>query len=983
MDDPWGSPWADELKSDVGLAIRRIDDGADRLEVAKASEALRNSVTATWGTSDNGSGDWEEDTGEKKGGLGLDGAAEQWSTPSRGRELEVVKDDIGALSPGWDNLSTSPAREVPELSPSLLAIPAAIAREPSPDPWVNAVPSDECATVGDNTSLEATILNPEPTEEATVDNSLDVFEVTVPQPESPGETTIEPKESALDQPVPEIIDGLDEASNEAIGLGIEVESENDLCAEGVEEEHHKSDDNILSSTQVPEHESSPPSSSLSDTSNHDEILPDSPRTSLDDEPKRSRIIRAVSPSVQELVENFDDVTEPEDELAVEDAKVEEETHGSIEPDDERAAITENNNPEDDEVEEESSAEEPDDDDFGGFGDFEEGISDDSEELVENHDSMKSPNSSELATRREEPSEIRLPKQLSGPVDFSINLTAVKGLFGDTEEKNDEAVEKVFIPDTIITDTFSSAEERKMWYRVSRYGTMRKFNTGDDENYVRISWAQSQVKQDTQKIVARWMEEDRNGGHVNLDGTSKGGSLFGWNDPNAPPVPLATVLDSKRKTVKLKAKIAADKAVEVPREELARHSSISESRSSSKPRKHSSTKSADSVTNVEATPQPSVAQFGWASTPTMQPTSGSDSFASQTDSFAKPFSLPMNSAFGHPGQSSPALRSPLPMSPIEPPPSFLQAVKKLRPISMPPPSTNSSNNMSTYSSSDDDDDDDDDDEWGEMVSSPVVTEAPKFPIPGLRHKKSMSLGTSFTNSIPVPNPRVTRLQSAFGHKSTSSLDNTLGNPKSLMISKSPLLSRTIIPSPISSNPSFVDLWSPPASTPVPIQSTAIPPPSPALSTTATTSTTFQSVSSLSSNTTFTDTWSQAPPNTSSALTPPLTSTWTQPSNPSIPPTSPSTSDPWASVDFSFFDAPAPAPKPTSLSRQTTNSRPQSYPAPPKPKTVSFSTPPRKFTPAPLAPVHTSHNSKTKFETEQDEIVKKIVGGLPDLRYMFRR
>ncbi|KAF7872193.1 hypothetical protein EAF04_003118 [Stromatinia cepivora] len=988
MDDPWGSPWADELNNDDGLGIRSIDDAAHGNQVAKASEALRNNINTTWKTSDDGFGDWEEDRGERKGGLGLDGTGEQWNTPKRGMELEVVKDDARALSPGWDNISTSPAREVPKLSPSLIAKPAAIAREPSPDPWANAASSDASATMEDKVSSEATTSNPEPIEEAIEEaikedpeeGSLEAFEATVPQSESGGETKVEPAEPALGETVPEATAGLDEASEKGIGLGIEGISESDLCAEDAdEEEQHKSDDIVLPSTPGPEHESSPPSSSPSDTDNHDELLPDSARTSLDEEPKRSRTIRAVSPSAQELVEHFDDLAEPEDEIAVEDVKLHDEA--LTEPDDEHVVVMKAKSSEDDEVQEDSNAEEPDDDDFGDFGDFEEGLSDDGEELVENHVS------SELATPHNEPSEIRSQKRPSGPVDFSINPSSVKTLFGETKEKDEESVEKIFIPDTIIADTFASAEERKMWYRISRYGTMRKYETRDDENYVRISWAQSQVKQDTQKIVARWMEEDRNSGHVSLGGTSKGGSLFGWNDPNAPPIPLATVLGSKRKSVKLEAKNVAKESVEVPRK-LARDRSRSKSRSSSKLREHSSTKSVESGIDVKAPPQPPVAQFGWASSPTTQTVSSSDNIPSNTDTFTKPLPLRMNSAFGDSRQSSSALRSPAPMSPIKPPPSFLQAVKKPRPISMPPPFSNSSSNMTIANLAavtNAADDDDDDDEWGEMVSSPVVTETPKFPARGLRHKKSMSLGNSFTNSITLPNPQVTKLQSELGHKSTSSLGDTLGNPKSPIVSQPPLLSSTNIPPPISSNPSFVDLWSTPASTPVPIQSTAIPPPSPALSATAISNPSPQPISSLSSNTSFTDTWSQPPPSLSSVSGSPTTSIWSQPSHSSIPPVPKSIQDPWASVDFSFFDTPtsAPATIPTFLSKPTANSRPQSYPAPPKPKTVTFSTPSPTSTHSLPPPVYTGHGSKTKSEMEQDEIVKRIVGGLPDLSYMLRR
>ncbi|TGO69980.1 hypothetical protein BOTNAR_0005g00620 [Botryotinia narcissicola] len=1023
MDDPWGSPWADELNNDDGLGIRSIDNVTDGIQVGKASEALRNNVNATWGTSDDGFGDWEEDTGKKKGGLGLDGAAEQWDTPNRGRELEVVKDDVGALSPGWGNSSPSPARAAPKLSPSLLAEPVAISREPSPDPWANAVHSGESATVEDKLISGATISNPEPfqevVKEATDDDyeveSPEVFEAIVSQTEDSDETKFESVEFPFNETAQTATGEINKESEEAIGLGIDLEPKSDLSTEITEEENHESDDTVLPSTQVPEHESSRPSSSPSDISHHDEPLPDSPRTSLDEEPKRSRTTRAVSPDVQEPAKECDDPAKLEDELVTEDVKSEEETDRSMESNNEHAAVTKSEVGEDEEIEQSSNAEEPevpeddeeleqssnakepDDDDFGDFGDFEEGFSDDGEEVTKNHNSIEQPISSELATPQDESSEISSPKRPTGPVDFSIDLTSVKTLFGEAKEDHNEGAEKIFIPDTIIADTFASTEERKMWYRVSRYGTMRKHNTGDDENYVRISWAPSQVKQETQKIVTRWMEEDRNDGHVGFGDTSKGGSLFGWNDPNAPPVPLATVLGSKRKSVKLEAKVAAKESVEVPSEsskELTPDQSGSKSRSPSKPRERSPTNSVDSGVNIKAPQPPPVAQFGWASSPAMQAASDSGITPPDTGSFMKTFTLPMNSSFGNMGQLSPALPSPVPKSPIEPPPSFAQAVKKPRPISMPPPSTNSSNGkpaslafISNDEEEEEEEDDDGDDEWGEMVSSPIVTEAPKFPTRGLRHKKSMSLGDTLASPITLPNPQVAKLQSGFSLNPKAKLEQIPG-PKSPITLQSPQLSGTI-PSPISSNPSFADLWSAPATTPMPIQSTALPPPSPALSATAFSDRLPQPVLSSPLKTSFTDTWSQPPPTSTSVSAPPITSTWSQPSSPSIPPPSTSMQDPWASVDFSFFDAPTPAPAiatgpaPMLLSKQTTKPRPQSYPAPPKPKTVTFSTPSPKSTPSPPVPTYASHDSKTKFEMEQDEIVKRIVGGLPNLGYMLRR
>jgi hypothetical protein len=106
----------------------------------------------------------------------------------------------------------------------------------------------------------------------------------------------------------------------------------------------------------------------------------------------------------------------------------------------------------------------------------------------------------------------------GPVEFTVDTSIFDRLYPGIEAKPPS--KKLFIPDTITRDSFSSTEERKTWYRISRYGTMRKYNAGDDENYVRVNWTQSQVRADALKIVARWIEEDRISGRVVLGGQQR-------------------------------------------------------------------------------------------------------------------------------------------------------------------------------------------------------------------------------------------------------------------------------------------------------------------------------------------------------------------------------------------------------------------------------------------------------------------------------
>jgi hypothetical protein len=80
-----------------------------------------------------------------------------------------------------------------------------------------------------------------------------------------------------------------------------------------------------------------------------------------------------------------------------------------------------------------------------------------------------------------------------------------------------------------------------------------------------------------------------------------------------------------------------------------------------------------------------------------------------------------------------------------------------------------------------------------------------------------------------------------------------------------------------------------------------------------------------------------------------------------------SDPWASADFSFFEAPrAPQPK------YVTALVPKAIPT----KSVTFGTP----TSATELP---RRDQRSREEIEHDRIVQNVIKSLPDLTYMLRR
>ncbi|TQN72613.1 hypothetical protein CSHISOI_02843 [Colletotrichum shisoi] len=132
--------------------------------------------------------------------------------------------------------------------------------------------------------------------------------------------------------------------------------------------------------------------------------------------------------------------------------------------------------------------------------------------------------------------------------FETDLGKLDILLPDASLDGSELPEDV--PDRIIHDSFTSISERKMWYRLSRNESLRKYNAVEDENYVRINWTNSTLRQDTLKTVRRWIEEDSFGGRAFRSGSTRnagGGKSFGWDATTAAtPVDLDRVFGRKQK-----------------------------------------------------------------------------------------------------------------------------------------------------------------------------------------------------------------------------------------------------------------------------------------------------------------------------------------------------------------------------------------------------------------------------------------------------
>lgn len=113
-------------------------------------------------------------------------------------------------------------------------------------------------------------------------------------------------------------------------------------------------------------------------------------------------------------------------------------------------------------------------------------------------------------------------------DFIDPLATTNTSFEDKEEistshvrfpQSNSAMDELFPvsvdpadgPPLIDDNLISSTSQRKAWYLISRAGTMREYESGDFERYMRVKWQGSAVQARVGSIVSRWIAEDRMGG----------------------------------------------------------------------------------------------------------------------------------------------------------------------------------------------------------------------------------------------------------------------------------------------------------------------------------------------------------------------------------------------------------------------------------------------------------------------------------------
>ncbi|PFH60138.1 hypothetical protein XA68_11411 [Ophiocordyceps unilateralis] len=255
-----------------------------------------------------------------------------------------------------------------------------------------------------------------------------------------------------------------------------------------------------------------------------------------------------------------------------------------------------------------------------------------------------------------------PPEKTAKVSYPIDLSTLDSIFPSVPP----LPESEPVPISPANDTFTSVSERKAWYRISRPGSMRRHDLGDEDGYTRVGWAKSRTRERTLKIVRRWMEEDSIGTRPGLGRRLGSGAsmVFNWDSPAA-PVKIGELLKREKK------------------EEEERVAG-----------KTSAVAAFDWSTSLSRTPGTSDGSSQLFS----EGQARVDSLSSQSHHKAQPSNADV---FSQPVDDTPSLKAPMSIPAISKPPAQVAAAAAA-------------------------DDFDDDDDWGEMISASSTLAATNSP-----------------------------------------------------------------------------------------------------------------------------------------------------------------------------------------------------------------------------------------------------------------
>jgi hypothetical protein len=601
-----------------------------------------------------------------------------------------------------------------------------------------------------------------------------------------------------------------------------------------------------------------------------------------------------------------------------------------------------------------------------FGEFEEDAPDldkpQDQAVIEVDDESRSTDSGEDAQEEKRYEEQPITGSTSA---LAVDSTLIAELFPLAKAADE--------PDEAPGDPIYSTPARKAWYRLTRKQTMREFNTGnDDDNYIRVTWPNSHVRAEVNKVVSRWAREDRTSGN----GPGARASFY-WDSPA--PVQSEWQHSHSRTTSAAPSPVtAAPVRHSLPALSTTASAAFDWSSPSaplspdpwtpSKPDSHSpftpTTLKHPAVTKVQR-------QEGRAVSVDLTPRKSEQALHKRTASALQPT---------HETTTATNLISPLVSSP---------STNKADPWAD-PSIPDGLTTMTQFADVPANDDDDDDDEWGEMVQSPTVSSS--FQLDPLPHS------TSHANLLPPP-PQPTRLStvenSSRQAEPAETMDATpIVRLKTIISPTSAIFKQNaFIPHHAEQGPIGPGLLKPAnRSARSTLEKTEVKPPP--RSNEVGGSTVSKDITQVDGADDF-SAWESAEGHQTSLV--PAQTTTSPISHPSPPPSQPirpSTPPPpaqqpidaWADADFSIFESMPPPSMTTPQRRVQDPSDPFSiFDAPEAVSTTpkSFTrSPPRNATPPPAQPLTGATNSVQRRKAEEDQIIGDILRGLPDLGYMLR-
>ncbi|KAL1646746.1 hypothetical protein SLS61_007660 [Didymella pomorum] len=519
------------------------------------------------------------------------------------------------------------------------------------------------------------------------------------------------------------------------------------------------------------------------------------------------------------------------------------------------------------------------------------------------------------------------------------------------------------------DPIFSTSARKAWYRLTRKQTMREFNHGgNDDNYVRVTWTNSTVRTEVNKVVGRWAREDR------ISGTGPGArASFYWDTPT--PAEAKTPFSHLR----------AQSSIPTTKTALpARQSLPPLATSQSAAFDWSSSASADSwkiVSPVQRS-SPSPLALKNPTVAKLQRQEGRSVSVDLTPRKSEQTVHKRTATVSHPPPETKAEANLI--SPPITQPTTAQSDLRANLDSFEAPSTD------TIEVADNPVDDDDD--WGEMVQTPTL------PTPQQLDPFSQPPQASETRPSPpllTPSPPVVSPVQAESTEPMSAtpivrLKSTI-SPTSALFKANSFIPLHVEQGPIGPGllkPAKRDTRSTPEKrTKLEINTSAKPGQNndhgPAHAMNANENGSNEILSFLDASDTL-----PSPPGFDDVTVAPL-----QSANPiSIArPATPvqASADSWADADFSFFESALPGAAPQQPSQTQDPSDPLSFfdtPAPTSTRPTSnliSRSPPRDSMPPPLQPLTNATGSLERRKAEEDQIIIDILSGLPNLSYMLRR